>query len=88
MRNDSFKRIITSLALGFWMLVLTQPDLLPSISELVKQIRPAANPAFFSCFAGAMALMYIAVLISIRFADRDPARQEPCPVAEFSAQSV
>jgi hypothetical protein len=59
--------IIVSLGLGFWMLVLTRPDLLPSISGWIQSVHPAANAAFYWCFSGAMILMYIAVLVSVRF---------------------
>lgn len=59
--------VITTLALGAWMLGLTRPDLLPSIEGLLLRIRPAANATFFLCISTAMSLMYLAVFISAKF---------------------
>ena len=59
--------IVTTILLGFWMLVLAKPDFLPSIEHLVTAIRPAANATFFLCISIAMILMYCAVFISVRF---------------------
>ena len=59
--------IITTVMLGLWMLVLAKPDFLPSIQHLVSAVRPAANATFFLCVSIAMALMYVAVFVSVRF---------------------
>ncbi len=59
--------IVTTIALGFWLLVLAKPDFLPSIQPLVTAVRPAANATFFLCITIAMLLMYVAVFISVRF---------------------
>jgi hypothetical protein len=59
--------IVTTILLGFWMLVLAKPDFLPSIQNVVSAIRPAANATFFLCISVAMALMYVAVFIKVRF---------------------
>ncbi len=59
--------VITTLALGLWMLVVAKPDVLPSIGDLIAAVRPAANATFFFCIALGMMLMYVAILISVRF---------------------
>ena len=59
--------IITTLALGAWVLFIVKPDLLPAIASWIEAIRPAANASFFACFTTGMGLMYIAVFISVRF---------------------
>ena len=49
------------------MLVIAKPDVLPSIGNFVAAVRPAANATFFLCITLAMAFMYVAVFISVRF---------------------
>lgn len=59
--------IVTTILLGFWMLVLAKPDFLPSIQNVVSAVRPAANATFFLCISIAMVLMYVAIFIKVRF---------------------
>lgn len=59
--------VAISLALGFWVLMIARPSLLPSIAALITKVRPVANTSFFCCITIAMFLMYIAVFIKVRF---------------------
>ena len=59
--------IISTIALGAWVLFSVNPNILPSIEKLVMALRPEANSAFFGCISVAMILMYIAVFISTKF---------------------
>ncbi|MCG8653498.1 MAG: hypothetical protein MI861_26915, partial [Pirellulales bacterium] len=59
--------IITTAALGFWMLTMAKPDLMPSIEHWIAGLRPAANTSFFVCIASAMTLMYLSIFVSVRF---------------------
>ena len=49
------------------MLLMAQPDILPSIQRLLTAVRPAANTSFFLCVAVAMSVMYGAIFISVKF---------------------
>ncbi|KAA5539855.1 hypothetical protein FYK55_22655 [Roseiconus nitratireducens] len=59
--------VITTFALGAWMLFLVYPDWLPTLGDYAVRIRPVANTMFFLCMSVAMTLMYIAMFISARF---------------------
>ncbi|QDV82589.1 hypothetical protein [Stieleria magnilauensis] len=59
--------IVTTVAMGVWMLFLTRPDLLPAVGDWIKRIRPVANTTFFLCTTIGMTLMYIAVFVSTKF---------------------
>ncbi|MEM6468765.1 MAG: hypothetical protein AAF802_04295 [Planctomycetota bacterium] len=59
--------IVTTVAMGAWLIFLWRPGLLPAIEGLLISIRPAANATFFHCMTLGMALMYIAVFISTKF---------------------
>ncbi len=58
--------VLTTIALGVWMLTVFQPNLLPSFQRLLSGIRPAANTTFFGCISLAMIVMYVAVFLSVR----------------------
>ncbi len=74
--------IITTVALGVWMVFLRgTPDAVPaaapaadvvpaaeaSAGGFLSAIRPAANATFFLCITLGMSVMYVAVLISVKF---------------------
>jgi hypothetical protein len=59
--------LITAIVLGLILLFRNYPDILPAITDVLKRIEPEANPTFYFCFATVLALIYVAVLISIRF---------------------
>ncbi len=43
------------------------PDLLPNVTGVLKRIDPRANATFYFCFVAMLALIYVAVLINVRF---------------------
>ena len=51
--------VLTSIALGSWMLVIAKPDVLPSVGRFVTTVRPAANTSFFGCITIGMMLMFV-----------------------------
>ena len=66
----------TSLTLFFFAaaLILTgvvlfvfYPDMLPSVTQLIRKVRPVANATFFACITAMMLFLYVIVLISVRF---------------------
>lgn len=59
--------VVTTVAMGLWLLFLTRPDLLPAVGDWIKGIRPVANTTFFFCLTVGMAVMYLAVFISTKF---------------------
>ncbi|OYP34467.1 hypothetical protein CGZ80_15080 [Rhodopirellula sp. MGV] len=59
--------VVTSIAMGLWLLFLSRPGLLPAIEGWVRGIRPVANATFFMCMTIGMGLMYAAVFVSTRF---------------------
>lgn len=59
--------LVTAIVLGLILLFRNYPDILPAITNVLKQIEPKANPTFYFCFATVLALIYVAVLINIRF---------------------
>ncbi|MEO1615545.1 MAG: hypothetical protein AAFV88_06835 [Planctomycetota bacterium] len=59
--------IVTTLAMGLWLMFLWRPGLLPAIEGLLVSIRPVANATFFHCMTLGMALMYGAVFVSTKF---------------------
>ena len=59
--------IVTTLLMGLWIISAMRPGILPSIESITSSVRPAANTTFFVCIAVAMAMMYGAVFISVRF---------------------
>lgn len=59
--------LITAIVLGLILLFRHFPHILPAITDLLKRIEPEANPTFYFCFATLLGIIYIAVLINIRF---------------------
>jgi len=59
--------LIAALVLGAVLLFTFYPDLLPKVAEVVLRLRPVANATFFIVFSVIMALIYIVVMISVRF---------------------
>ncbi len=43
------------------------PDLLPNVTGVLKRIDPRANATFYFCFVAMLAVIYVAVLINVRF---------------------
>lgn len=58
---------IAALVLGAALLVQFQPELLPRFSALLLQFRPLANSSFYFFIAGFLGLIYVGVLLNVRF---------------------
>lgn len=56
-----------ALFMGAWMLLRFNPDIVPTITGLLKGIRPWANSQMYWLFAGILGLIFIGVAISVRF---------------------
>lgn len=52
---------------GLLLLFRNYPDLLPAIANVLKRIEPTANATFYFCFAAVLAVIYVAVMINVRF---------------------
>ena len=59
--------LITAVVFGLLLLFRNYPDVLPVITNILKRLEPSANATFYFCFASLLALIYVAVLINIRF---------------------
>ncbi|MEZ6065291.1 MAG: hypothetical protein R3B90_06195 [Planctomycetaceae bacterium] len=59
--------VIIALLLGGLLGMVYFPDVLPSISNFIASISPAANATFYYIFAGVLATIYSGVLINRRF---------------------
>jgi hypothetical protein len=59
--------LLAAIVLGLLLLFRNYPDLLPAITAVLRKIEPEANPTFYFCFAGMLSLIYVAVLINVRF---------------------
>jgi len=44
-----------------------KPDLLPIVGSMISALKPAANAHFFFLFAGVLLLLFIGVMIAVRF---------------------
>ncbi len=59
--------LLAALALGAILAFTLRPELMPAIGEWLKPIRPVANATFYNVVVVVLALVYIAVFISVRF---------------------
>jgi hypothetical protein len=59
--------MVAALALGATVLFILKPQVLPAISDFLKQIKPVANATFYFVVAGLFALLFTAVFIVVRF---------------------
>ncbi len=59
--------LITAVVLGLILLFRNYPKILPVITRVLQMINPTANSTFYFCFALILGLIYVAVLINIRF---------------------
>jgi hypothetical protein len=53
--------------MGLWLFSTTNPNFLPFLGDIVKSLRPYANAKFYGILATVLALIYIAVAISVQF---------------------
>lgn len=58
---------LAAVVMGFILTSVYYPDLLPRLSEMLKHFRPLANVTFYWAFAGVMALIFLAIMVSVRF---------------------
>jgi len=56
-----------AVVLGVWLLFTFQPQLVPSLQAILGTVQPVANPVFYFIFAGALGLLFVAVMIAVRF---------------------
>lgn len=59
--------LLVSVAFGLWLLFANFPDLVPGLHSLIISIKPAANSTFYFTFSIFMILIYIGVMINVRF---------------------
>lgn len=59
--------LAASILFGGLLLFRNYPQLLPAITDILKRLEPTANPTFYFCFATILAVIYIAVMINVRF---------------------
>lgn len=59
--------LATAIVLALILLFRNYPDILPAITAILSKVNPTANSTFYFCFSGVLSLIYLAVLINIRF---------------------
>jgi len=58
---------IAALVMGFVLLVVYYPEVLPALAHVLERFRPFANATFYWTFAGILALIFLAVMVVVRF---------------------
>ena len=58
---------IVAIVLGLWLVFMQKPEWAGVFSDIVTAVKPVANPTFYFFFASVLGLIYIAVMISVRF---------------------
>lgn len=58
---------LAALVMGFVLLVTFKPEIMPALQHAFDRLHPAANATFYWSIAGILAVLYIAVFISVRF---------------------
>jgi hypothetical protein len=58
---------VLAVAIGLWFFFTEFPDWWPWIHKILASVHPAANATFFFLFAAILALLYLGVLINVRF---------------------
>jgi hypothetical protein len=59
--------LVAALVLAAVLLTNFFPETLPTVTKLIGSVQPLANATFYIVFASVMALIYVAVFISVRF---------------------
>jgi hypothetical protein len=59
--------LVMAAALGGVLLFKNQPELLPAVYAILKQIKPEANATFYFSIATILGVIYIWVMIAVRF---------------------
>jgi hypothetical protein len=52
---------------ALWVLFTYYPQWAPNLTAILDTIRPVANPTFYFFFAGTLGLIYLGVMITVRF---------------------
>lgn len=68
-RTTSLTLFFFFVAVGvvLWTLFRFHPDILGKVSEVLASLQPVCNSTFYFCFFSILTLIYIGVLISVRF---------------------
>ena len=68
-RTTSLTLFFFLVAVGFalWMLFRFNPNLVPPITNFIRRMNPTANATFYFIFTGILGLIYLGVLVSLRF---------------------
>lgn len=59
--------LVMALVLGAILLVRSNPEVLPMVTNALSHIRPHANPSFYFTLVGVLGLIYIGVLVLVGF---------------------
>jgi hypothetical protein len=59
--------LLAAIALGATVLFILRPEVLPAISNVLKQVQPVANATFYFVVAGILAALYAVMFVIVRF---------------------
>jgi len=59
--------IFLVIILGTVLTSIYVPNLIPALTNILKNLNPHANATFYFCYATILALLYIAMMINVRF---------------------
>ena len=68
-RTTSLNLFFVGVVLGLTTLLASiyYPNLMPNVTAILRRIDPRANAAFYFCFVAMLSVLYIGVLINVRF---------------------
>ena len=68
-RTTSLNLFFVGVVLGLSALLASiyYPELFPNVTAILRRIDPRANAAFYFCFVAMLAVLYVGVLINVRF---------------------
>ena len=58
---------VAAIGLGLTLLFTLKPNLLPTVTDFIKSIRPVANSTFFLCVTIGLAVLYGIVMVTVKF---------------------
>ena len=59
--------VFVTLGMGLLLISKYLPDVLPAVTNMLKEIKPQANSTFYVCFASMLGLIYVGVFVHVRF---------------------
>jgi hypothetical protein len=59
--------LAVAIVLGAILLFTFHPGLMPVLTDILKRFHPVANPTFFWAFAGILGVIYLLMLVAVRF---------------------